>query len=92
MPQPRKYLNGAYGTHNVDINIPTGDKMGTKQVMDMHSDTVSMNSSVSNDISSGTTIGSSPRVTGNVLLDGNMGDTSIKNLHKKSGSGWVNPV
>lgn len=53
MPQPRKYLNGAYKTHNVNININSTDEMGHKPMIDMHPNTLSKDSPIKNDVSSG---------------------------------------
>ena len=92
MAQESRRKAGAFGTHSVKIGgITTGNEVGHSAVNDFFSDTISKNSSIGNDITSGTTIGSGSPVKHDVHDNSSKGSASFKNLDiYNKGSGWVN--
>jgi hypothetical protein len=75
------------------INIGNSNVMGHKRILGMHSDLVSKDSPIKNDISRGTTIGSNSEVKRDVNSNSSQGSdigTNIKGLVVRRGRGWFN--
>jgi hypothetical protein len=81
---------GAYDTHSTNININVGNIKGTKPVLDLSNDTLSMDSGINNDISKGNSIGDNVQVKRDNLNYGGMIDKRVNGLVIRKGRGWVN--
>lgn len=92
MSKLTKKLSGAYNVHSgLKINTTNSNTMGHKRVLDMHSDLISKDSPIRNDVSSGTTIGGNTSVKRDVNDNSSPGsDKGIKNLIIRRGGGWFN--
>lgn len=86
MSKLRKNLNGAYKTHKANINTKNSDVMGHNRVLDLHSDTVSVDSPIKNDISSTRSIGDKIKSVRNLPpYSLNEREKSLRGLVIKSG-------